>query len=528
MASLDVVTLSRLQFAVTALYHFLFVPLTLGLSWILFTMESVYVLTDRPVYKDMTQFWGKLFAINFAMGVTTGLTLEFQFGTNWAFYSRYVGDVFGTPLAVEGLIAFFLESSFVGLFLFGWQRLSKYQHLMATFLVAIGTSFSSLFILVANAWMNNPVGAHFNVTTMRMEVSSVADIFLNPLAQLKFFHTIESGYVTAACFVLGISSWYLLKKRDIGFALRSFVIAAIFGLCCALSVAIIGDENGYELGRIEKMKIALIEGEWHTEKAPAAFNLLAWPRQDKQRNDYAVQIPWAMGLLVTRSANTPVAGIMDLHKEMVERAQNGQKAYALLEKLHAWKEKTGLINPEMLREFQKSQDDLGFALLVKPFVPDVLHATPVQISEAVLRSLPYVWPIFFSFRFMVFFGVSFIILFSLALLFYYRGLLLQRPWFLRWAVWWIPTPWLACELGWIIAEYGRQPWTISDILPTHLSASSLAPRQVMVSLAVFAIFYTVLFIVEMYLILKYARLGPSVLGTGRYTFEQRLPATAPA
>ena len=206
----EVVNLSRLQFAATAMYHFLFVPLTLGLAWILVIMESVYVMTGRDIYRDMTQFWGKLFAINFAMGVTTGITLEFQFGTNWSYYSHYVGDIFGTPLAIEGMMAFFLESTFVGLMFFGWTRLSKVQHLGVTFLVALGSSLSALWILIANGWMNNPVGAEFNFETMRMELVSLTEVFLNPVAQVKFVHTVAAGYVTAAMFVLGISSFYLL------------------------------------------------------------------------------------------------------------------------------------------------------------------------------------------------------------------------------------------------------------------------------------------------------------------------------
>ncbi|WP_034176922.1 cytochrome ubiquinol oxidase subunit I, partial [Burkholderia ambifaria] len=245
MISSEVVDLSRLQFGITALYHFLFVPLTLGLSWLLVIMEAVYVMTGKQVYKDMTQFWGKLFGINFAMGVTTGITLEFQFGTNWSYYSHYVGDIFGVPLAVEGLMAFFLESTFVGLFFFGWNRLSKVKHLMVTFLVALGSNLSALWILVANGWMNNPVGAEFNYQTMRMEMTSLFDVLFNPVAQVKFVHTVSAGYVSAAMFVLGVSSWYLLKKRDVDFALRSFAVAAGFGLAATLCVIVLGDESGY-------------------------------------------------------------------------------------------------------------------------------------------------------------------------------------------------------------------------------------------------------------------------------------------
>src|SRR5246500_5988902 len=261
---MDLVDLSRLQFGATALYHFLFVPLTLGLSVLLAIMESVYVMTGREVWRDMTKFWGKLFGINFAMGVATGITMEFQFGTNWAYYSHYVGDIFGAPLAIEGLMAFFLESTFVGLFFFGWKRMSKVQHLFVTFLVALGSNLSALWILVANGWMQNPVGAAFNYETMRMELTSLFAVIFNPVAQVKFVHTVSAGYVTASMFVLGISSWYLLKRRNAEFALRSFAIAAGFGLASTLCVIVLGDESGYTTGEVQRMKLAAIESEWET------------------------------------------------------------------------------------------------------------------------------------------------------------------------------------------------------------------------------------------------------------------------
>src|SRR5271157_1119394 len=226
MPTAEIVDLSRLQFAATALYHFLFVPLTLGLSWILVIMESVYVMTDKQIYRDMTRFWGKLFGINFVMGVTTGLTMEFQFGTNWAYYSHYVGDIFGAPLAIEGLMAFFLEASFVGLFFFGWSRLSRVQHLIVTCLVALGTNLSALWILIANGWMQNPVGARFNLATMRMEVTDFGAVLFNPVAQAKFVHTVSAGYVTGSMFVLAISAFYLLCGRHKAFARGSMTVAA--------------------------------------------------------------------------------------------------------------------------------------------------------------------------------------------------------------------------------------------------------------------------------------------------------------
>src|SRR6266480_1275168 len=281
MSELDVVDLSRLQFALTALYHFLFVPLTLGLSVLLAIMESVYVMTGRRVWRDMTMFWGILFGINFAMGVATGITMEFQFGMNWSYYSQYVGDVFGAPLAIEGLMAFFLEATFIGLFFFGWDRLSKPGHLAVTWCVALGSNFSALWILIANAWMQNPVGSRFNPDTMRMEVTDFFAVIFNPVAQSKFVHTVSAGYVTGAIFVLSISAYYLLRGRHLEFAKRSMTVAASFGLASALSVVVLGDESGYTTTQNQKAKVAAMEGMWRTEPAPAALTVLGFPSQER-------------------------------------------------------------------------------------------------------------------------------------------------------------------------------------------------------------------------------------------------------
>src|SRR4030095_13593503 len=365
MPDLELVDVSRLQFAVTALYHFLFVPLTLGLSWILVIMESVYVMTGREIYRDMTQFWGILFGIDLVMGVTTGLTLEFQFGTNWAYYSHYVGDIFGVPLAIEGIMAFFLESSFVGLFFFGWQRLGKVQHLMVTFLVALGSSLSALWILVANGWMQNPVGAEFNYQTMRMEVVSFAEVLFNPVAQAKFVHTVAAGYVAPCMFVLGVSSYYLLKARDVGFALRSFAVAAGFGLASALSVIVLGDESGYTTGETQKVKLAAIEAEWHTQKPPASFTLFGVPNDREQRTDYAIHVPWLLGLIATRSVSEEVTGIHELKQEHLARIERGIVAYRLLQQLRA-----GDRSEQTRSRFEQTKADLGFALLLKKYTPN--------------------------------------------------------------------------------------------------------------------------------------------------------------
>src|SRR5579864_6948863 len=308
MIDATVVELSRLQFALTALYHFLFVPLTLGLSLLLAIMESVYVMTGRPIWREMTRFWGILFGINFAMGVATGVTMEFQFGTNWAYYSQYVGDIFGAPLAIEGLMAFFLEASFIGLFFFGWDRMSRLAHLAVTWLVAIGSNLSALWILIANGWMQNPVGAVFNPATMRMELTSFWDLIFNPVAQAKFVHTVGAGYVTGSMFVVAISSYYLLRGCFTAFAKRSIIVASAFGLASALCVVVLGDESGYTVSENQKMKLAAIEGMWQTEPAPAGFDVLGIPDAANHRVDYGVKIPWALGIIATRSFDQQIPG----------------------------------------------------------------------------------------------------------------------------------------------------------------------------------------------------------------------------
>lgn len=518
MISETVVDLSRLQFAITALFHFLFVPLTLGLSWLLFIMESVYVMTGREIYKDMTRFWGKLFGINFALGVTTGLTLEFQFGTNWAYYSHYVGDIFGVPLAIEGLMAFFLESTFIGLFFFGWERLSKRKHLMVTFLVALGSNLSALWILIANAWMQNPVGAHFNPETMRMELSSFADVFFNPVAQAKFVHTVAAGYVTGSMFVLGISAYYILKGRDLAFARRSFAAAAGFGIASILSVIVLGDESGYELGQVQKVKLAVIEAEWETQEAPAAFTLFGLPRQEGQTTDWAVRIPYLMGLIATRSVDEEVTGLKDLIIQHEARIRNGMLAYDALQKLRG-----GTTDPAVKTRFEKYGEDLGYGLLLKKYAPNVVDATEAQIKQAARESIPRVAPMFWLFRLMV--GCAFFMLFVFAAAFYYcaKRIANEKRWLLKLALYSIPLPWIAAEAGWIISEYGRQPWAIAEILPTALGTSSLETGDLVLSLIGFVGFYTLLLVAELYLMFKYARLGPSSLHTGRYHFEKNLP-----
>ena len=515
MISETLVDLSRLQFAMTAMYHFIFVPLTMGLAFLLAIMESVYVLTGKEVYKDMVKFWGKLFGINFAIGVATGLTMEFQFGTNWSYYSHYVGDVFGAPLAIEGLMAFFLESTFIGLFFFGWERLSKRQHLAVTWLVAIGSNLSALWILVANGWMQNPVGAEFNYETMRMDVVDFAALIFNPVAQVKFVHTVAAGYVTGSIFVLAISSWYLLKKRDLGFARRSFAIASAFGMASILSVIVLGDESGYELGDVQKTKLAAIEAEWHTEKAPAAFTLFGLPNMETHTTDYAIKIPYAMGIIATRSLDKEVTGIQDLSKQHEARIRNGMIAYERLQVL-----RNGDRSEENIAAFDEVKADLGYGLLLKRYTENIAEATEEQIQQAVIDTIPHVPSLFWAFRLMVAAGFLMLLLFALSFWASTRHNQEHKPWLLRFALFSLPLPWIGVQTGWYVAEMGRQPWSIGEVLPTFYSVSSLSISDVMASIITIAVIYIVLISIEMYLMIRFARKGPSSLKTGRYHFEQ--------
>jgi cytochrome d ubiquinol oxidase subunit I len=500
---MDVVSLSRLQFGLTALYHFLFVPLTLGLAVLLGVMESVYVMTGRAVWLQMTKFWGLLFGINFAMGVATGITMEFQFGMNWAYYSHYVGDIFGAPLAIEGLMAFFLEATFIGLFFFGWDKLTKLQHLCVTWLVALGSNLSALWILIANGWMQYPVGAKFNSDTMRMEVTNFMDVLFNPVAQAKFVHTVSAGYVTGAMFVLSVSAFYLIKGRHTELAKRSMTVAASFGLASALSVVVLGDESGYTAGENQKMKIAAIEAMWDTEPAPASFTVFGLPDLANRRTNYEVKVPWMLGLIATRSIDKTLPGIKELVGSAEARISSGLIAYDALEKLRA--QPTDAIERARL---DSNGADLGYALLLKKIRPDIANATPEEIAQAAWSTVPAVSPLFWSFRIMVGLGFYFIALFAIAFVLASKRQLTRYRSFLWAALLSLPLPWFAAELGWIVAEVGRQPWVIEGVLPTFLAVSSISAANVWVTLAGFVVFYSTLAVIDIYLMAKTVKAGP--------------------
>jgi len=499
----DVVLLSRFQFGMTALYHFLFVPLTLGLSMLLGIMETIYFITNRPIWRTMVQYWGILFGINVAMGVATGVTLEFQFGTNWSYYSQFVGDIFGAPLALEGLMAFFLEATFIGIFYFGWNRISKGAHLIVTWMLAAGASFSALWILIANGWMQHPVGSYFDYHTMRMELGNFFDIIFNDIAQAKFVHTISAGYVTGSMFVLSISAYFLLTKRNVAFAKRSFTVAAAFGLASALSVVVLGDESGY-LGTLnQKMKVAAIEGIWKTEPAPAPLTIIGFPNQAQHETLHAIKVPFLLGLIATRSLNQPVYGILDLVEQSRDNIKSGMRAYEALLTLQKNPDDK---NAEAILE--TNQDFLGYGFLLTQYSKDVPHASADEIDKAAWATVPKVSPLFWTFRVMAGLGFYFILLFAIAYYFSVRQRITKYKIFLQMALFSLPLPWVAAEMGWIVAEYGRQPWIVEGKLPTFMGASSLTSADLWISISGFIIFYTLLACVEIYLMVKYIRLGP--------------------
>ena len=518
MISSTVVNLSRLQFALTALYHFQFVPLTLGMTLLLAAMETVYVITGKQIYKDMTLFWGKLFGINFAIGVATGLTMEFEFGTNWSMYSHFMGDVFGTPLAIEGLMAFFMESTFVGLMFFGWDRLSKPAHLAVTYIVALGSNLSALWILVANGFMQDPVGAKFNPDTMRLEFTNIGALIFSDDAQAKFVHTSIAGFVTAAMFVMGISAFYLLNQRHREFAARSFRMAALFGVISSLAVITLGDALGSLDYVVQPSKLAAMEDDWHTSKPPAEpWKIIALPDQTAQKDVFSIGLPYVLTPLVTHSLRTAIPGIYELEDQARQKAVNGMKAVIALQDYATTK------SPAALATFRQYEDDMGYGFLAQRYAPDqdltkITPATlPAVLDQTARASIPNVFVEFWAFRLMVGLGLLFVVVFAFGAYYSLKNQLEQNRWVLKAALWVIPLPVLACEYGWITAENGRQPWSVFGMLPTFMSASSHTAGYMVFSLTGFALLYSLFIAVELYLMFKYARLGPTPHGAPELT-----------
>ncbi len=520
------VDLSRSQFAFTAIFHFVFVPLTLGLSWILFIMEAAYLKTGKQLYQDMVKFSGKLFAINFAMGVVTGITMEFEFGLNWAYFSRFIGESFGTVLAIEGLTAFMTEATLFGLFFFTWDKVSKKTHLLITFFLALGTNLSIVNILVANSWMQHPVGTFLNPETMQMQLTSFVELYMQELAQIRIGHVAFAGYLIAAAFVVGISAWYLLRKRNTGFALRSLAVGLGFGLCSSIFIFFLGDANGLAVDKYEPAKMAAIEGQWETQKAPAAWSAVSFPSQTDERNYFEIEVPWMLSLITGHSLSTTVQGLKPIMRENKERIYDGLVALKALERIrsgHGVAADFDIFDPAN-QETKKYRDNIGYAFILQTHATDPYNASRAEVSKAVKDTIPQVWPLYWSFRVMLTCWAIVFFVMTFGTVHLLRRTLLNYRWFLWLAMLAIPLPYIAAEAGWIIAEMGRQPWVLHGILPTSLGVSTLASWNIVVSLAFFVLLYVGLFIIELIIMFKVARKGPKSLGNGRYDYKEDVNA----
>lgn len=512
----DLVVLSRWQFAITAMFHFLFVPLTLGMTWMLVVMEGAYIKTGKVVYKDMTRFWGKLLAINFAIGVISGITMEFEFGLNWAYFSRMIGGSFGPILAIEGITAFMLEATMFGLFFFTWDKLSKTAHFIVTIFLAFGASLSIVNILAANSWMQRPISTTLNYHNMTYQLHSLLALYINSLAQIRIGHVAFAGFLLSSMFVMGISAYYLLHNRDVGFAKRSFAAAVGFGFICMIMVMFFGDQNGLDVAKHEPEKMAAMEGQWTTQKAPAAWYLVAFPDQEKEKNYFTIKIPYGLSIIATHSLDGTVQGLKPIMRGYETSIREGVIAYSALKKLQ-----NKVATAQDIEAFNKYQNKIGFAYLLKPFTNDISRATPAQIKKAAKYAIPNVATSFWTFRLMIGMWGIMVILIVLGFIFAKRDSLQKHRWYLKAMIFAIPVPYIAAESGWVLAETGRQPWVIHDFLPTFMGVSSLHISSVIASLILFVLFYGILISIELFLMFKFARKGPSTLSTGRYHFERQ-------
>jgi cytochrome d ubiquinol oxidase subunit I len=513
---LSLVDWSRAQFALTAMYHWLFVPLTLGLSFIVAFMESIYIKTGNPEWKRITKFWMTLFGINFAIGVATGIILEFEFGTNWSNYSWFVGDIFGAPLAIEGIMAFFLESTFIAVMFFGWNKVSPKFHLASTWLVAIGANLSALWILVANAWMQFPAGMHFNPDTARNEMINFWQILFSPMAVNKFLHTITSGFTVASIFVIGISAWFLLKKREVVFAKRSMIIAGVFGLLAAIFTAFTGDSSARLLARKQPMKFAAFEGLYDGNNGVPLLAFGIVRQQPPSSKNYLpdirikIEIPDFLSYMAYFNSKAYIPGVNDLI--------NGNKAQGLL----SAKEKIerGKVARNVLKEYKEAREkgDLAVAEVLRSQFenPEFLEHNFKYFGYGFLNDtkslIPNVPLSFYSFHVMVFLGFYFILFFALVLFFVLKRNIENKRWFLWIALLTIPLPYIAGQAGWIVAEVGRQPWVIQDYLPTVAAVSQIDASSVQITFWLFAIVFTALLIAELSIMTKQIKIGPKENG----------------
>ncbi|PKP10727.1 MAG: cytochrome ubiquinol oxidase subunit I [Bacteroidetes bacterium HGW-Bacteroidetes-4] len=510
---LSLVDWSRGQFALTAMYHWLFVPLTLGLAFIVAIMETIYVRTGNPEWKRITKFWMTLFGINFAIGVSTGIILEFEFGTNWSNYSWFVGDIFGAPLAIEGIMAFFMESTFIAVMFFGWNKVSKKFHLLSSWLTAFGANLSALWILIANGWMQFPVGMKFNPDTARNEMMNFWDVALSPVAINKFLHTITSAYVLAAIFVVGISAWFLLRKRHILFSKRSIIVASVFGLTSSLYLVWSGDGSAYQVAQKQPMKLAVMEG-LYEGKEGAGIIVFGVLNNDKEYNDdqeahhFKVEIPKLLSFLGYRNADAFVPGIKDIVEGGYTYVdENGQTHTALSAEE---KMKRGKMALNSLAAYKQAKADGADSLQ---------HASLQSLEENFqyfgygflndpASIIPNVPMTFYSFHIMVALAFWFMLVFIVALYFVYKNQIEKQKWFLRLAFVTIPLAFVASQCGWIVAELGRQPWVIQDIMPTVAAVSQIDTMAVKVTFFLFLIVFTALLVAEIGIMRKQIQIGP--------------------
>ena len=506
MSEMDFVDWSRAQFALTAIYHFLFVPLTLGLSFIIAIMETIYVKTGDKAWLEITKFWLKLFGINFAIGVATGIIMEFEFGTNWANYSWFVGDIFGAPLAIEGLLAFFMESTFFAIMFFGWDKVSKKFHLLSTWLVAIGSNLSALWILIANGWMQYPIGMKFNPDTARMEMQNFFEVALNSVGITKFLHTVTSGYTISALFVIGISAWFLIQKRHILLAKKSIVVASAFGLITSAFLLLSGDESAYLAAQKQPMKLAAMEGLYKGEKNAGlvAAGILNPAKKLGDESDaflFEIKVPYALGIMANRELNSFTPGINDLlygnsERGIISVEEKMAKGKVAIEALKNYKE-AKKANDESLMKSSLSNLESNLNFLGYGYLKDAKDAVPPVALT------------FYSFHIMVALGTYFIALFVITL---YLNLSRKYKFeniraFLWICLFTIPLGYIAAEAGWIVAEVGRQPWAIQDLMTVGIGATNLSDSNVKISFILFAVLFTVLLIAEIKIMLKQIKIG---------------------
>jgi len=501
----NLVNWARAQFALTALYHWIFVPLTLGLSFLCAFFESIYVRTGKEEWKGITKFWMTLFGINFAIGVATGIILEFEFGTNWSNYSWIVGDIFGAPLAIEGIFAFFLEATFFAVMFFGWNRVSKKFHLLSTWMVAIGSNLSAVWILVANGWMQNPVGMVFNPETARFEMDNFAAVVFNPVAVSKFVHTSSSGFLFGSLFVLTVSCWFLMKGRHIQMARKSIVVACVFGLLSSCFVAFTGDESAFEFAQKQPMKLAAIEGLYKGE-TKAGIIAAGIPNPAKQPGDnnepflFEIKIPYLLSILANRSLDSFVPGIDDLvfgnSEQNIEgvgsKIAKGKQAISDLAMFKKAKRQNDENKAKIfLEKFRQNQEHLGYGYLDRPE-----------------QALPPVATPYYAFHIMVILGTLFPVLFAVFLFYALKDRLTQVKWLLPVGFVSFFLGLIASESGWIVAEVGRQPWAINGLLPVQTAVTNLSARNVQITFFMFLAVFTILLIAEIKIMLKQISIGP--------------------